>query len=268
MKVCQSGSLWGLVCNRDVSSLLSSFWLSLIGSCVEQRLTDQVDSHSFPNLKTSTLQIASLLFPQHVATYRRRPTGSLGLTINTSKIQVLCINAIPDAPITADGEPLDLVEEFTYLGSLVAKDSAAQKDTKARLEKARVTVARLQPIWKSRQYSLRTKLRLYNSIVKPVLLSGSECWRVLKGDTNKISAFHSGCLRRICRVVWPKKVSNEWLYKKTNSQNGVVVIQCRRIQWLGHVLRMDQVRIPKTASDRHHLEEGSKGGPEQLVDVP
>ena len=83
----------------------------------------------------------------------------VGLNINTSKTQVMCITATPDAPITADGKPFDLVEEFTYLASLVAKDNAAQKDIKARLGIARSTFARLQPVWKSKQYSIRTKLK-------------------------------------------------------------------------------------------------------------
>ena len=52
------------------------------------------------------------------------------------------------------------------------------KDIQSRLGKARGAFARLQPIWKSKQCSLKTKLRLYNSKVKSVLLYGSECWRV------------------------------------------------------------------------------------------
>ena len=108
----------------------------------------QSSAFSLEDSKTSTLQITSMLSQQHVATYRRRPTGTLRLTINTSEIQVLCISAIPDAPITAESEPLDLVEEFTNLGNLAAKGNAAQKDIKARLGKPRVTVARLQPVWR------------------------------------------------------------------------------------------------------------------------
>ena len=170
-----------------------------------------------------------------------------GLNINTFKTKVMCINATPDAPITAEGEQLDFVEEFTYLGSLVAKDNAAQKDIKARLGKARGAFARLQPVWKSKQFSLGTKLRLYNSVVKPVLLYGAECWRVIKSDMNKINAFHNGCLRRICRIFWPNKISNKELYKKTKSQSVILEIKRRRIRWLGHVLRMGLDRIPKTA---------------------
>ena len=109
---------------------------------------------------------------------------------------------------------------------------------------------RLRSFWSvpwPRLYSLGTEVRLYNSIVKPVQLYGAECWQVVKGDTNKIDAFHNRCLRRICRIFWPNKTSNEELHKMTKSQSMVSEIKCRRIAWLGHVLRMDQDRILKTA---------------------
>ncbi|KAJ8372712.1 hypothetical protein AAFF_G00277810 [Aldrovandia affinis] len=63
----------------------------------------------------------------------------------------------------------------------------------------------------------------------------------------KISAFHNGCLRRICRIFWPERISNEDLYKNTNCRNVVLEIKQRKLQWLGHVLRMDQNCIPKVA---------------------
>ena len=144
-----------------------------------------------------------------------------------------------------DRKPLDYVEEFTYLGSLLSKDNACSGDISIRLGKARSTFASLQTIWKSKQYSLKTKLQLYNSNVKSVLLYGSECWRVIESDMKKINAFHNGCLRKICRIFWPEKISNEDLYKKTNCRNVVLEIKHRRLRWLGHVLRMDQDCIPK-----------------------
>ncbi|CAJ1081152.1 uncharacterized protein LOC125680078 [Xyrichtys novacula] len=121
----------------------------------------------------------------------------IGLNMNTSKTQVMCINSTPHAPITVDSKPLDYVEEFTYLGSLLSKDNACSGDISIRLGKARSTFASLQTIWKSKQYSLKTKLQLYNNNVKSVLPYGSECWRVVESDMKKINAFHNGCLRKI-----------------------------------------------------------------------
>jgi hypothetical protein len=170
-----------------------------------------------------------------------------GLHISTVKTKVMSINSTNPAPITVNNKDLDFVEDFTYLGSLISKDNGAKKDIQSRLGKARGAFARLRPIWKSKQYSLKTKLKLYNSNVKSVLLYGSECWRVVKSDMDKISAFHNGCLRKICRIFWPQKVSNQDLYSKTNSKNIIHEIKHRRLKWLGHVLRMEQGRIPKTS---------------------
>ena len=180
----------------------------------------------------------------------------------------MCINATPDAPITADGEPHDLVEEFTYLGSLVAKDNAAQKvDIKARLGKAHGTFARPQPVWMLKQYSLRTMLRLYNSMVKPVLLFYAECWRVVKGDMNKISAFHNRCLRRIRHIFWPNKISNEELYKKQRARMWCWSFNTVGSDGLGISLEWTRTVSPRLPLEGHHLEEESKGGLEQLGDV-
>ena len=130
------------------------------------------------------------------------------------------INSTPTAPsITVDSIPLERVEDFTYLGSIVSSENAAGKDITARLGKAQGSFAALCPIWKSKQYSLRTKVRIYNSNGKSVLLYGSECWRVIESDIKKLNVFHNRCLRRICGIFWPNVISNEELYKKTSSSS-------------------------------------------------
>ena len=170
-----------------------------------------------------------------------------GLNINRKKTQVMCINAANTTPVTIEGEPLELVEDFTYLGSNISKEDGAKKDIEARLNKARGTFSRLRNVWKSKQYSLKTKIKLYNSNVKSVLLYSSECWRVTKKDMARVEAFHNGCLRRICKIFWPNKVSNKALYEKTGCQSLVLEIKKRRFRWLGHILRMPMEKIPKVA---------------------
>ena len=101
-----------------------------------------------------------------------------GLNINTKKTKIMTINATPE-PIIINNDPLEEVEDFTYLGSVLSKNNGAGKDSKARLSKARAAFAKLQPIWQFSKYSLRTKIHLYNSNVKSVLLYGSECWRII-----------------------------------------------------------------------------------------
>ena len=79
------------------------------------------------------------------------------LHINTAKTRVMYVNATPTAPITANGDLLEFVDDFTYLGSFISKDNGAQKDIKSRLGKARGAFARLQSIWKSNSTVLRPR---------------------------------------------------------------------------------------------------------------
>ena len=169
-----------------------------------------------------------------------------GLTINRNKTKIMTINALAE-PITLHGEPFENVDDFTYLGSIISKENGVKKDISARLNKARGAFSRLRNIWKSKQFKLKTKLRIYNSNVKSVLLYGSECWRVVKEEMNKLNAFHNGCLRKICNIYWPNKISNEDLYIKTGCNNIIPEIKRRRWRWLGHVMRMSSDRIPKIA---------------------
>ena len=94
-------------------------------------------------------------------------------------MKVLCITTTLDAPLTVAGETLKCVDSVTYLGSVISSDGSAQKDIKKKLSKARNAFANLKPVWRSAVCSIRTKLNLYNSIVKSVL---SECWQVVETD--------------------------------------------------------------------------------------
>ena len=170
-----------------------------------------------------------------------------GLIINTSKTKVMSINTTTQPCITINDELLEVVDDFVYLGSLISQDNAAQKDIQRRLGHARSTYTRLHHIWKSNSYSLKTKIRLFNTLVKPVLLYGAECWRITKCDMSKVSSFYNGCLRKICRIFWPNKISNKELYMKTGCRDVITEVKHRRLRWLGHVLRMPPERIPKVA---------------------
>ena len=122
-----------------------------------------------------------------------------------------------------------------------------QKDISARINKARNSYCSLRNIWKSNTYSLKTKLLLFNSNVISVLLYGCQSWRVSKDDMNKLDVFQTKCLRRTCNIFWPNNISNEDLYRRTNSLPISTQIQKHRLRWLGHVLRMPQDSIPKVA---------------------
>ena len=134
--------------------------------------------------------------------------------------------------------------DFTYLASHISVENSVQKDISDRINKARNRYCILCNLWKSNVYSLKTKGRLFNGNVISVLLYGCQRWRVNKNDIHMLDGFQTKC---ICNILWPNKISNEDLYRRTNSQPIICHIQKYRMRWLGHVLRMSPDYILKVA---------------------
>ncbi|VDP41943.1 unnamed protein product [Schistosoma curassoni] len=99
-------------------------------------------------------------------------SASVGLSIHKGKTKVLKFKAENSNPITHDGETLEVVESFTYLGSIIDEQGGSDTDVKARISKARVAFLQLKNIWNSRQLSTNVKVRIFNTKVKAVLLYG------------------------------------------------------------------------------------------------
>ena len=105
------------------------------------------------------------------------------------------------------------------------------------------------------------KLHLYNSMVKTVLLYGSESWRITESDRQRLDVFHNSALRKICRIFWPEKITNEALYDITNSEPMGQIVKKRRLRWFGHVSRMDIGRIPHVSLNWTPIGKRKKGRP-------
>ena len=127
------------------------------------------------------------------------------------------LNLTSSNKLKVDGKESKQVEKFIYSDSVVSIEDSTQIDIKNRLSKARTAFHKLRPIWKSNQYSRKTKIKLYNSNVKSVLLYECECWRVTRTDMKSLSSFHHNCLKQICKIFWPSTITNAILLKLTNS---------------------------------------------------
>ena len=180
----------------------------------------------------------------------------VGLKISQKKTEVMLLNVQNPSPISVNGEDLATTEEFTYLGSTVRHDGGAGSDIRNRLNKARNTFRMLNNVWKSSQYSKKTKIKLYQSCVLSTLLYGSECWRMTEGDLNKLSTFHTKNLRRILRIFWPETISNQELLARCNQNSMETIIKQRRWRWIGHVCRRERDNITRTAL--HWTPEGKR----------
>ena len=185
----------------------------------------------------------------------------IGLKINKQKTKILRINAGTDEPVTIEGEELGEAECFTYLGSVMDKSGGTDADVKTRIGKARSAFNMLRKVWHSREIGTSTKVRLFNSNVKSVLLYGAETWRTTKASMKKIQTFINQCLRRILRIHWPETISNENLWARTQQTPVEEDIRQRRWRWLGHTLRKPPSNISRQALNWNPQGQRKRGRP-------
>ena len=101
------------------------------------------------------------------------------------------------------------VRAFNYLGSVVDKQGGKDADVRARIGKARAVFVQLKNIWSSKELSLKTKVRLFNTNVKSVVLYGSETWRTTVATIKRVQTFINTCLRKILQILWPGTISKK-----------------------------------------------------------
>ena len=117
-------------------------------------------------------------------------------------------------------------------------------DVKKRISKARVAFHLLENVWQSKVIRETTKICLFNTNVKSVLLYGAVTWRI-KTTMIRIQTFVNHYLRRILRIHWMDRVSNKDLWDRTHQAQIYIEILKRRWGWLGHTLRKPSTNITR-----------------------
>ena len=133
----------------------------------------------------------------------------MGLKINAAKTKVMHIGTKRGDSVLIAGERIEEVDGFTYLGSIVSKKGGTDEDIQVRIGKARQAFTKLKPIWRSTALTTRTKLRVFGSNVKAVLLYGSETWTLAKRLKQKLKVFINKSLRSILRIWWLRRICNK-----------------------------------------------------------
>ena len=170
---------------------------------------------------------------------------STGLKIHAGKSKVLKITPKSDTPIKLDGTPLEDVNTFTYLGSVIDSHGGTEADIKARIAKATTAFQQLKKIWRANKISLKTKIKLFNSNVKSVLLYGCETWKTTDTIIRKIQTFVNRCLRKILKIKWEDRVRNDEVWERSGQELMSTVLGQRKWRWIGHTLRKPQQSVTK-----------------------
>ena len=122
------------------------------------------------------------------------------------------------SPITSwqiDGETKETVRDFIFLGSKITADGDCSREFKRHLLLGRKAMTNLDSILKSRDVTLLTKVRIVKAMVFPVVMYGCESWTIRKAEHQRIDAFELWCWRRLLRVPWTARRSNQSILKKS-----------------------------------------------------
>ena len=165
----------------------------------------------------------------------KEESEKLGLKLNFQKTKIMASGPITSWEI--DGETVDTVSDFILGGSNITADSDCSHKIKRHLLLGRKVMTNLDSIFKSRDITLPTKVRLVKAMVFPVVMYGCESWTVKKAEHQRIDAFELWCWKRLLRVPWTARRSNQSILKEINSEYSLEGLMLNlKHQYFGHLM--------------------------------
>ena len=139
-----------------------------------------------------------------------------GLKLNSQKTKIMASGPITSWEI--DGETVATVADFIFLGSKITTDGDCSHEIKRHLLLGRKVMTNLDNILKSRDITLSTNVHLVKATVFPVVMYECESWTVKKAERRRINAFELWCWRRLLRVPWTTRRSNQFILKELSRE--------------------------------------------------
>ena len=137
-----------------------------------------------------------------------------------------------------DGETVETVTDFIFLGSKISADGDCSHEIKRCLLLGRKALTNLDSILKCRDITLPTKVHLVKAMVFPVVMYGCESWTVKKAEGQRIDAFELWCWRRLLRVPWTARRSNQSILKDISTEYLLEGLMLKlKLQYFGHLMQ-------------------------------
>ena len=155
--------------------------------------------------------------------------------LNIQKTKIMASSPITSWQI--DEEAVETVADFIFLGCKITADGDCSHEIKRCLLLGRKVMSNLNSILKSRDITLPTKVRLVKAMVFPVVMYGCESWTVKKAERRRIDALELWCWRRLLRVPWTARRSNQSILKKTSPGISLEGMMLKlKLQYFGHLM--------------------------------
>ena len=144
-------------------------------------------------------------------------------------------------PITSweiDGETVETVSDFIFLGSKITADGDFSHEIKRRLLLGRKVMTNLDSIFKSRDITIPTKVCLVKAVAFPVVTYGCESWTIRKAEHQRIDAFELWCWRGLLRVPWTARRSNQSILKEISPEYSLEGLMLKlKLHYFGHLMQ-------------------------------
>ena len=158
-----------------------------------------------------------------------------GLKLNIQKTKIMAVGPITSWEI--DGETVETVSDFIFLGSKITADGDCSHETDRLLLLGRKATTNLDSILKSRDITLPTKVCLVKAMVFPVVTCRCENWTIKKAECQRTDAFELWCWRRLLRVSWTERRSNQSILKEIIPEYSLEGLMLKlKLQHFGHLL--------------------------------
>ena len=163
----------------------------------------------------------------------KEESEKVGLKLNIQKTKIMASGSITSWQI--GGETVETVADFIFLGSKITADGDCSHEIK-RLLGRKVMINRGN-ILRSRDITLLTKVHLVKALVFPVVMYGHESWTIKKAERQRIDAFELWCWRRVLRVPWTAKRSNQSILKEISPRCSLKGLMLKlKLQYFGHLM--------------------------------
>ena len=165
----------------------------------------------------------------------KKQSEKFGLKLNIQETKIMASSPITSWQI--DGETVITVSDFIFGGSKITADGDCSHEIKRRLLLGRKAMTNLDSILKSRGITLLTKVDLVKAMVFPVVMYGCEGWTVKKAERQRIDAFELWCWRRLLRVPWTARRSNQSILKDISPGISLERMMLKlKLQYFGHLM--------------------------------
>ena len=165
----------------------------------------------------------------------KEESGKIGLKLNIQKVKIMA--SCPIISWQIDGETVEIVADFILGGSKITADGDCSCEIKRHLLLGRKVTISLDSILKSRDITLLTKVHLVKAMVFPVVMYGCESWTIKKVECRRIDGFELWCWRRLLRVPWTVRRSNQSILKEISPDCTLEGLMLKlKHQYFGHLM--------------------------------